>query len=940
MLQILLNVDLMNKASPLGVGSKRWCAAATVLTGALLTGCFERSPDQYLSDARSDLARKDNAAAVIDLKNALHGNPALAEARLLLGQVLLDGGDPRSALTELSKARELGYRDDKLEPLIAQALLGQGKFAKVISDYAELKPASTTAQADLQASLAVAYSATGNTAKALDMANAAVGTDADNLRAQLIRVRLIGAASGAAAGLAAVEAMLAKSPQSTDGWQVKGDLLGLQGKADEAMQAYRKAIALDKAHVLAHVGAFHLLLAKKDLDGAKAEVDALRGVRGAAGQVQLLTVLLALQRNDLDAAHDGIQALLKTASEDVRVLHLAGVVAFRRGALLEAEEYLGKALLISPDFEKARLLLAQTHLRAGDAGRALNVLQVLIGENSSNVTAFSIAAEAYLQAGDAQRAEAAFGKIARLDPNDVMSRAALALVDIGKGRVEQGVAALKALSAAEEASPVPDLALLSTFMQRKDWEQALKSIDTLQRKMPGNANPSNLRGRIELVLGDRAKATQAFEAALKIDPAYYPAAASLAALDMEAKKPEAAKARFEGVLAVNPKSLAANMALIGLRDQAGADKEELVADLEKLIKQMPGEPRPRLALIELRLRQHQVKAALAAATEAAAAMPDNPAVLRHLAAAQAMSGNYNQAVSAYNKLIELQPKAPEPLMLLARVYAARGDRAASKQAMERALRLKPGYQPAQRALIANEIAAGNYAEAHRLADAMKTVYPNDPLVFSLIGDISAVQRDWPGAAQNYRAALKLLPEVDVAIKLHRVLIGAGKQQEAGQFESDWLAAHPKDLKFLVYSADATLLQRDYDRARDRYLSVLQLQPDNGNAANNVAWLLNRSKDPRALEYAEKATKLAPANPDYMDTLAQVLATAGRFDKAIEVQKKAVELAPDHVVYRLHLAQAYANAGQKAQAREQLQRLVSLGDSFPQQAEVKKLMEAL
>lgn len=929
----------MKKALSSGVGAKRWGAAGLALSGALLVGCFGKTADEYVTEAKADLAKNDNAGAVIQLKNALQDDPSLSEARVLLGQALLQSGDASSALAEFRKAKDLRFKGDTLDPLTAQAMLGLSEFAKVISEFADVKPASAAARADLQASLAVAYSATGNAAKALELANAAVAANPDDVRAQLIRVRLVSAASGAAEGLRAVEAVLAKAPKSADGWQVKGDLLALQGKSDEAMAAYRQAIALNKAHLLAHVGVFHLLLAKKDFDGAKAEIDALRNARGAVGQVKLLTVLLALDRNDLDTARDNIQALLKMASDDVRVLHLAGVVAYRRGALLEAEDYLNKTLHITPEFDKARLLLAQTELREGDPDKALNALQPLIEEGSSNVAALSIAAEAYLQAGDSQRAEATFTRIAKLDPNDALSRTALALVDMGKGRMEQGIAALKALSASD-ARPVVDLALVTAFVQRKDWDQALKAVETLERKTPESAGPSNLRGRIELARGNQDKARQAFEAALKIDPAYFPAAASLAALDMQAKKPEAAMARFEKVLAVNPKSLSANMALIGLRDETGTNKEELVAELETLIKQMPNEPRPRLALIELQLRRYQVKAALAAATEAAAALPYDPGVLRHLAGVQAMSGDYNQAIMSYNKLVALQPNAPEPLILLARAYEAHGNRAASRQAMERALKLKPGYLPAQRALIANEVAAGNYAEALRQANAMKLLYPNDPLVYSMLGDIAAVQRDWAGATFNYRAALKLLSEPDVAIKLHRVLIGAGKQAEAKQFEADWLASRPNDLRFLVYCADATLLQQNYDLARDRYLAVLKLQPGNANAANNMAWLLNRNKDPKALEYAEKATKLAPENPDYLDTLAQVLATAGHFDRAIETQRKAVELSPDNAAHRFHLAQYLASAGQKAQAREELQRLTQLDSRSPLYADVKKLMETL
>ena len=71
MLQILLIADPMNKTSLSGVGARLKCAAGLALSSALLVGCFGKSADEYLAAAKADLARKDNAAAVIQLKNAL-----------------------------------------------------------------------------------------------------------------------------------------------------------------------------------------------------------------------------------------------------------------------------------------------------------------------------------------------------------------------------------------------------------------------------------------------------------------------------------------------------------------------------------------------------------------------------------------------------------------------------------------------------------------------------------------------------------------------------------------------------------------------------------------------------------------------------------------------------------------------------------------------------
>jgi predicted Zn-dependent protease len=44
--------------------------------------------------------------------------------------------------------------------------------------------------------------------------------------------------------------------------------------------------------------------------------------------------------------------------------------------------------------------------------------------------------------------------------------------------------------------------------------------------------------------------------------------------------------------------------------------------------------------------------------------------------------------------------------------------------------------------------------------------------------------------------------------------------------------------------------------------------------NNLAWVAGQMKDPKAIEYAEKANKLAPNQPALMDTLAVLLMDKG------------------------------------------------------------------
>lgn len=910
-----------------------------LLSGLLLAGCFSKTADQYLAEAKTALGKKDDVAAVLQLKNALQENPSLVEARFLLGKASLHLGDARGAVIELEKAKELGYSADEVIPLLAQAMLAAGERDKLVRTFGDTQLGSAAATADLKATLATTYNLQGKQAKAMELSTAAIAADAGSQHAQLVRLRLLSSSAGPAEALRELNALLEKSARTVDAVQLKGELLSSLGRPDDAVAAFREALSIERSSPNARAGLVASLLDKKDFAEAKKELDPLRTLKGGAVQFRVFSILLALQKNQLNEAHEHAVALLSLSADDPQSLYLAGVVEYRRGVLLEADKQLGKAIQIAPDFVKARLLLARTNLRAGSAAKALTVLQPLLAEGGGDAEALSVAGEAYLQQSDGRRAEEFFSKAAKADPKGVRSRVALALLQIARGKAGEGLAALQAV-AGSDTGTVADMALVSALMERKDWDAALKAVNGLQAKAPDKPAPSNMRGRIELLRGNKDKARAAFEEAVRLDPVYLPATSSLAELDVADKHPDAAAARYEKILAIDPRNIAANMAVVALRAKAGASTEELKAMLSKLIMQAPGETQPRLTLIDLQMNAKDIKGALASAQDAVTAIPDSAEAWRFLAQVQALAGDSNQAISSFNKLIALQPNAPEPYMMLAQLYTARGDKANAAATVKRALGIKPDFQPGQVALLRAALAAGNPVQAHKIADEIRAQHPDDPLGYALEGDIDVTQNNWAAAGVAYRSALKLAPTAELAIKLHRVLLAGQKPAEAKQFEMEWLAGHPQDAAFIHYLADVALVQKSYGLAEQRYFAVLKLNPHNASAANNLAWVLSLTKKPGARAYAEKANQLEPNRPAFMDTLAQLLADAGELDKAIDLQKRALSLDPEQPEYRLHLARFYVDAGRKTEAREELQRLAALGSVFPLQAEVNSLLARL
>ncbi|NJN40696.1 MAG: tetratricopeptide repeat protein [Gammaproteobacteria bacterium] len=134
-----------------------------------------------------------------------------------------------------------------------------------------------------------------------------------------------------------------------------------------------------------------------------------------------------------------------------------------------------------------------------------------------------------------------------------------------------------------------------------------------------------MKGAIYLAKRDPANARKSFEQALAHQSDYAPALHNLARLDLAEKKPDQAKGRYEAILAKDPTN---ESALLGLADLLAATKApdaEVAATLEKAIKGNPNSTRARIAQIRFHLQHKDAKSALAAAQQAQATFPGEPA---------------------------------------------------------------------------------------------------------------------------------------------------------------------------------------------------------------------------------------------------------------------------------------------------------------------------
>ncbi|MDR1934153.1 MAG: tetratricopeptide repeat protein, partial [Candidatus Accumulibacter sp.] len=260
--------------------------------------------------------------------------------------------------------------------------------------------------------------------------------------------------------------------------------------------------------------------------------------------------------------------------------------------------------------------------------------------------------------------------------------------------------------------------------------------------------------------------------------------------------------------------------------------------------------------------------------------------------------------------------------------------------LRRALSIKPDSVEAQRGMIMLDLDAGRVASAVATARNVQRQFPRNPVGYLLEGDCHIVGKAWKEAAEAYRNGIKQTGANELAMGLHATLLAQNVRGEADKFAASWLKEHPEDQRFRLYLAESATARGDFPMAIRHYRTLLDAQPDNPALLNNLAWVMAQNKDPKALELAEKAYRLAPDQANIADTLGALLVTQGDLDRGIELLRAARSLAPDNPTIQFNLASALVKAGNTAEAKSMLIELNMLGNRFSKSREVSELLQGI
>ena len=899
-----------------------------------------------LERGQEAFANGEYRAAMIDAKAVLQDEPDNLDARLLLGRVSVVVGDGAAAEKELRRAIELGVDQSEVITDLGRALLLQGKFGEVLTEIStdlapdQYKTTVMRIRADAHLGLQQAV-------EARELYTEVLSIDESDLYAQLGIANTYLAERNRMQARETLNHVLATGEDFVPALQMSG-MLSLQTRdIERAVRDFSRAAELAKAggdmagEIQALYGLSEALFLQQDVDATRPVLERMQEVAPADVRTMMTAARIAAADQEWTAAQEILQQVLRRAPEFRMAQFLLGAVHKENGNLGQAEMYLSAVVAATPENARARRLLAETRLALDKDQEARQALEPLISGDSTDIVSLSMAAGADLNLGEVDEAIALLEQGVAANPGNADLKVQLALAYFRNQQFDRAQEVLDALPddmSGERTEFGGDVLAVLASLSRGERAEALADARAVREKWPGQADAHALVGSIEMAMGELENARASFVRGLDIAPEDVRTLRYLAQIDMAEGDPESARDRYLVILELAPDDAGAMVSLARLA--ARAEKQDEAREwLEKARRSAPESVSARSMLAAYHLAYRDFKSAEEVATEALALDADNPKLLNLLGLAQLYSQNYREAVFSLGKAAELDPEDPNYRLNLAKAQAAQGNQSSAIVTLEKALDESLQHLPSGLLLASLKADRGDIDGARDLAGQLADLHPDAAAPLALQAEILARQGDLQAAISTYDAVLDKEVVARYAVRAYQMRKQAGIANQVAPLVR-FLDERPLDSTMRNFLADAYNNLGETGNANRQYEQVLEQEPDNYIAANNLAWNYFVTDDDRAEAMARRAYELRPDSGAVADTLGWILVKKGELEEGISTLRSAVELSEGRAAIRYHLAAALVESGEADEARQILEEIVNSDESFADKDAAKALLENL
>jgi len=901
-----------------------------VVLAAVLPSCFgdieataselPAAAERHIGRASELRDRGDLRASIIELKNAVQKAPGSHQARWRLGLAYLDSGDGASAEKELRRAMELGMEPEDVAISLTRALQMQGKYQEALDigvEAGSLPPSQARRLMALQG---------------------------------MSRLRL--SQWDEAASL--FEAVLADDPQNAEAGVGKALLALSLGHTASARDEVLKVLQSnpDDASALSLFGRLEMFAG--NLDAAeKALFEAAERETPARAETHVLLALAQLKQRRYETAAEHLQTAERLAPGSPIPYGLKGALYLAQGRYQDAQLAFDRALTLSPDYPAALVFGALNGMLLGNLEIARSQLDRYLSLDPTNRLALGLLDRIQQQEVDPDELRALVSRLLAGGASDALAGEApkgdssatakpepatpMDTAESGDGRreatpksperlVKSGVellrkgdsnAGIQALKQALELAPYDREArerLIMVYMDRNDHDAALEAARAYQERFPADVRPELMLGLVYLRSKEYEAAAEAFSAALTEEPDNEAAHRGLATAAAAQGDPAQAEQHFSEAIRLAPDNLEARINLARLQNQQGKP-ESARETLREAVARAPGALEPRLLLAQLLLDAKEPAAAAALLQAVQRTHGSDERLLRTLARAQMESGEYEHAESNLRELALRLPDDARVRFELARSLDRLGRTDEARNELQQVASLDPSLISPHKSLLRLALAQGDLEQARASLSALRALVPADDTDLLLLGaQVAELEGDLPSAIGDLRRLIAQAPNGVLVSRLAYDQWQAGDKDGAVTTLEEWVDREPNSVRQQLELAQRYLDLGRPESAVAAYRRVLESEPDNVLALNNLASLLTNEDPKTALGLARRAAAAAPNTRSVTLTLLEATRASGDTDGALRIAEAALQSWPEDPDFRLMRAELVAAEGRGGEAR--------------------------
>lgn len=322
-----------------------------------------------------------------------------------------------------------------------------------------------------------------------------------------------------AQSLPKLEAGLARSPHSAEGWFSYAEALRHAGRAAEAETANRRAIAIDPAEGRHYYGLGHTLVALGRLDEAAQAAERAVAIDPFGPHFHGLSASVASRRGRLTEAEGFVRQALELEPANPHLHSLLGDLLLRQDRLAESATAIRAAIALDPAAAGFHFALSRALARADHTAEAIEAVRRAAALDPDNAAIQGHLSNLLAQSGDVQDAETNLRSLLATNPNDAGLYEQYGHLLARLGRPEEAEASFRRAMDLAPRAAGPLAGLSHTLARIGRHHEAIAAIEAAIEIEPRFAPFHIHLGNQLWIVEQFDQAASAYQAALALDPA-------------------------------------------------------------------------------------------------------------------------------------------------------------------------------------------------------------------------------------------------------------------------------------------------------------------------------------------------------------------------------------------------------------------------------------